>query len=183
MRRDHDQGKQNDLDELNRGVIVAINVLRQGGLCAPLGLEQSDHNPAIRVAINSGSRLTGYEVVAHLGSGGMGEIWLGRDVQLDRVLALKVLRSDVTQDATRVARFRQETRAASALNHPNVCTIHALGEASDGEQFIAMEHIDGDTLRQRLTGSPSRLRRHSTLLSRLRRHSIAPTAPALSTAI
>ena len=82
----------------------------------------------------------------------MGEIWLARELKLERMVALKVLRADLTRDATRVTRFRQEARAASALNHPNVCTIHALGETPDGQQFIAMEHIAGDTLRQRLTG-------------------------------
>jgi eukaryotic-like serine/threonine-protein kinase len=84
----------------------------------------------------------------------MGEIWLARDVQLRRTIALKVLRTDVTEDASRVTRFRQEARAASALNHPNVCTIHALGETADGQQFIAMEHVAGETLRQRLAGGP-----------------------------
>ena len=80
----------------------------------------------------------------------MGEIWLAREVELERMVALKVLRADLTQDRARVTRFRQEARAASALNHPNVCTIHAVGETPEGQQFIAMEHITGDTLRQRL---------------------------------
>ena len=88
----------------------------------------------------------------------MGEIWLARDVTLDRMVALKVLRADVTTDPTRITRFRQEARAASSLNHPNVCTIHALGETSDGQQFIAMEHVAGATLRQRISGSMLPLR-------------------------
>ncbi len=88
----------------------------------------------------------------------MGEIWLARDLALERTVALKVLREDLTQDATRVMRFRQEARAASALNHPNVCTIHTLGETGDGRQFIAMERIDGETLRQRIAGSHIPLR-------------------------
>ena len=83
----------------------------------------------------------------------MGEIWLARDLALERTVAVKVLRADLTQDAPRLTRFRQEARAASALNHPNVCTIHALGETADGQQFIAMEHVDGETLRQRLARS------------------------------
>jgi TolB-like protein/tetratricopeptide (TPR) repeat protein len=86
----------------------------------------------------------------------MGEIWLARDVTLDRMIALKVLRADVTQDQTRLTRFKQEARAASALNHPNVCTIHAIGETADGQLFIAMEHIAGETLRERLNrGRPA----------------------------
>jgi len=84
----------------------------------------------------------------------MGEIWLARDLQLERTVALKVLRSDLTHDAARIARFRQEARAASALNHPNVCTIHAIGQAPDGQQFIAIEYIPGTTLRKRLADNP-----------------------------
>lgn len=80
----------------------------------------------------------------------MGEIWLARELKLERMVALKVVRADLTQDSKRVTRFRQEARAASALNHPNVCTIYALGDTPDGRQFIAMEHIAGATLRQRL---------------------------------
>jgi eukaryotic-like serine/threonine-protein kinase len=102
------------------------------------------------VAISPGARFDGYEVVARLGSGGMGDIWLARELKLERMVALKVVRADLTQDSKRVTRFRQEARAASALNHPNVCTIYALGDTPDGQQFIAMEHIAGATLRQRL---------------------------------
>ena len=80
----------------------------------------------------------------------MGEVWLARDLRLDRKVALKVLPSQLADDTERVARFQQEARAASALNHPNVCTIHALGAADDGRLFIAMEYIDGATLRQLL---------------------------------
>ena len=116
---------------------------------------------AALVLIGPGSRLAGYEVVAHLGSGGMGEIWLAREVTLERMVALKVLRANLTLDPAPVTRFRQEARAASALNHPNVCTIYGLGETPAGEQFIAMEHIAGDTLRRRLAARPLPL--HETL--------------------
>ncbi len=88
----------------------------------------------------------------------MGEVWLARDRKLNRQVALKVLPPDLTQDPSRVARFQQEARAASALNHPNVCTIHALGETTDGQQFIAMEFVEGETLRQRLAGRAVTLR-------------------------
>jgi len=77
------------------------------------------------------------------------------------MIALKVLRADVTQDEMRLTRFRQEARAASALNHPNVCTIHSLGETADGHQFIAMEHIAGQTLRGQL--KRTRLSPHDAL--------------------
>jgi serine/threonine protein kinase len=79
----------------------------------------------------------------------MGEVWLARDLRLERKVAVKVLPAHLTTDEARVARFRQEARAASALNHPNVCTIYTLGEADDGRVFIAMEYIEGSTLRLR----------------------------------
>ena len=91
-----------------------------------------------------------YCVVSKLGEGGMGEVYLARDGDLNRTVAVKVLPADVTADAPRVARFEQEARAASALNHPNVCVIHALGRTDDGRRFIAMEHVEGETLRERL---------------------------------
>ena len=105
---------------------------------------------ALPVPIHPGSRLEDYEVVRLLGGGGMGEIWLARDLTLSRSVALKVLRADLSEDSERVTRFRREACAASALNHPNVCTIHGVGETAEGEQFIAMEHIDGQTLRARM---------------------------------
>ena len=82
----------------------------------------------------------------------MGEVWLATDTQLARSIAVKLLPAAVTTDPDRVRRFEQEARAASALNHPNVCTIHALGQTREGRHFIAMEYIDGQTLRDRLAG-------------------------------
>ncbi len=102
--------------------------------------------------IEPGARFDSYEIVARLATGGMGEVWLARDVRLDRKAAVKVLPAHLTEDVDRVARFRQEARAASALNHPNVCTIYTLGTTYDGRVFIAMEYIDGRTLRERLDG-------------------------------
>ena len=102
------------------------------------------------MAISPGTRLDTYEIVAPIASGGMGEVWLARDLRLERRVAVKVLPTHLTTDEARVARFRQEARAASALNHPNVCTIYTLGEADDGRVFIAMEYVEGSTLRQKL---------------------------------
>ena len=127
--------------------------------------------------VGPGSRLDVYEIVAPLGSGGMGEVWLARDLTLERQVAIKLLPPDLTQDPSRVARFQQEARAASALNHPNVCTIHALGEAPDGQQFIAMEYVEGETLRHRLAGT-SRCARPSTSPCRSPRRSAPPMPPA-----
>ena len=101
--------------------------------------------------LSPGSRLDAYEIVRPLASGGMGEVWLAMEVRLGRNVALKVLPADLTRDSLRVARFEQEARAASALNHPNVCTIHALGETSEDQHYIAMEYVEGETLRQRLS--------------------------------
>jgi eukaryotic-like serine/threonine-protein kinase len=77
-------------------------------------------------------------------------VWLATEVRLGRKVALKLLPADVTRDPSRVLRFEQEARAASALSHPNVCTILALGETAEGLRYIAMEYVEGETLRQRL---------------------------------
>jgi serine/threonine protein kinase len=97
-----------------------------------------------------GSRLDAYEILGPLGTGGMGEVWLARDTSLGRRVALKLLPPDLTRDPLHVARFQQEARAASALSHPNVCHIYALGQTSDGQHYIAMELVEGQTLRARL---------------------------------
>ena len=113
------------------------------------------------MSLASGARLDTYEIVAPLGAGGMGEVWLAKDHRLQRKVAIKILPSASTEQAARVVRFQQEARAASALNHPNVCAIYALGETPDGHQFIAMELVEGVTLRLRLAGG--RLRTPETL--------------------
>jgi eukaryotic-like serine/threonine-protein kinase len=91
-----------------------------------------------------------YRILKKLGAGGMGEVYLAEDTTLNRRVALKLLPHEHTQDADRVWRFGQEAKAASALNHPNILTIHDVGEA-DGRHFIATEFIDGETLRAVLT--------------------------------
>jgi eukaryotic-like serine/threonine-protein kinase len=108
--------------------------------------------------LQSGTRLGPYEVLFPLGAGGMGEVWLATELRLGRKVALKLLPTDLTRDPDRIQRFEQEARAASALNHPNVCTIHALGETSEGQHYIAMEYVEGETLRQRLASAPLSLR-------------------------
>jgi len=113
------------------------------------------------MSLASGARLDTYEIVAPLGAGGMGEVWLARDLRLQRKVAIKLLPAGLTQQAARVSRFQREARAASALNHSNVCTIYALGETPDGHQFIAMELVEGVTLRGRLASG--RLRTSETL--------------------
>ena len=99
--------------------------------------------------LTPGSRFGAYEVLAQLGSGGMGEVYRARDQKLGRDVAIKVLREEYTADAERLARFEREARAASALNHPAIVTIFDIGDV-DGTPFIAMELIRGRTLRDML---------------------------------
>ena len=100
-----------------------------------------------------GQTIGRYRVLAAIGSGGMGEIYLGQDTKLDRKVALKFLPRRYTRDRDRVRRFEQEARAASALNHPNIVTIYETGEW-DGAHFIAAEYVEGETLREELDKGP-----------------------------
>jgi len=100
-----------------------------------------------------GATLSHYQVVSLLGAGGMGEVYLARDPRLDRTVALKILPGDLARDPERMQRFEREARAASALNHPNIATIHDVGE-NDGLHFIVMEHVEGETIAARIAGRP-----------------------------
>lgn len=100
-----------------------------------------------------GSDLNHYQILSHLGRGGMGEVYLAADTRLGRKVAIKLLPSEFTRDAGRVKRFKQEARAASALNHPNILTIHEIGE-SDHRHFIVSEYVEGHTLRQPMMNGP-----------------------------
>lgn len=101
------------------------------------------------MGIEAGTRIGHYKILAMLGKGGMGEVYLAQDSNLGRRVALKLLSAGFTQREDRVMRFQQEARAVSALNHPNIITIYEIGE-TDSTHFIATEFIDGETLRQRL---------------------------------
>jgi serine/threonine protein kinase/Flp pilus assembly protein TadD len=104
----------------------------------------------------TGKELGHYRVLSLLGSGGMGEVYLAEDTRLRRKVALKLLPAELTANRDRLLRFEQEARAASALNHPNILTIHEIGEAED-RRFIAAEFVDGETLRSRLLSGPLKI--------------------------
>lgn len=105
------------------------------------------------MTLSAGSRLGPYEIVARLGAGGMGEVWLARDTRLDRTVAIKTLPAEFATDDRLRMRLEREAKAISSLNHPNICTLYDVGDG-DGFPFLVMEYVEGESLAERLARGP-----------------------------
>src|SRR5882757_3536588 len=108
------------------------------------------------MSLSAGTKLGRYEIRSKIGEGGMGEVYLAEDTELNRKVAIKILPPEVVSDKDRMRRFVQEAKAAAALNHPNIAHIYEIGESA-AVRFIAMEFIDGQTLRQLIHGGQTDL--------------------------
>src|SRR6202049_2810322 len=105
------------------------------------------------MAVNPGTRLGSYEVVAQIGAGGMGEVYKARDTRLDRIVAIKVLPAHLADRAELRERFDREAKTIASLNHPHICTLYDTGH-QDEIDFLVMEYLEGETLAQRLLKGP-----------------------------
>ncbi len=114
------------------------------------------------MTLASGTKLGPYAIVAQLGQGGMGVVYEARDPRLKRTVAIKLLTADLTRDGTAKQRFLQEAQAASALDHPNICTIHEINETDDGQLYLVMAYYAGETLKERIERGPLAWTRPST---------------------
>ena len=106
------------------------------------------------MTIAPGSRLGQYEIVSLIGGGGMGLVYKAQDTRLKRLVALKLLPPELTRDETAKQRFLQEAQAASALDHPNICTIYEINETPDGQLYLVMAYYEGETLKEKIEPGP-----------------------------
>ncbi len=128
------------------------------------------------MSLSPGATLGPYAIRAELGHGGMGVVYIAHDPRLDRQVAIKVLTADLTRDETAKQRFLQEAQAASALDHPNICTIHEINETNDGQLYLVMAYYEGETLKERIERGPLALDEAVDIATRWGGGSRRPTA-------
>ena len=104
-----------------------------------------------------GTTVSHYKILEHLGGGGMGVVYKAQDLKLDRFVALKFLPPDLTRDPEAKQRFVREAKAASALQHTNICVVHDIDETPDGQMFISMECLEGETLKKKIERGPLKI--------------------------
>jgi serine/threonine protein kinase/Tol biopolymer transport system component len=148
---DGDTDVREEVESLLRSYEVA------GSFMEAPAVAQAADDLATEQKLTPGQRVKHYQIVNLIGEGGMGEVYLATDTILGRRIALKVLPTFVSKDPERLRRFTQEARAASRLSHPNVCVVHEIGETDDRRPFIAMEYVEGMTLRQRIRNQAMKL--------------------------
>lgn len=143
-------------DSLRNQVEALISAHEKDGSFIDRPAYQAAAETLLQETLSAGRMIGHYEILGTLGKGGMGVVYLATDTKLGRKVALKFLPAFFTSQKDRLLRFEQEARAASALNHPNILTVHEIGEA-DGLRFIATEFVEGETLRQRIVSGPDDL--------------------------
>ncbi|MDX2042338.1 MAG: protein kinase [Acidobacteriota bacterium] len=152
--------KDADLQSEVLSLLAAHEQVEESALDFPAQLVQQATQQLVTATpatLQSGQRLSHYQIISWLGRGGMGEVYLAEDTRLGRHVALKLLPTAFSQDAERVRRFEREARAASALNHPNIITIHEISTEGD-THFIATEYIEGETLRAHLANQAASIK-------------------------